>query len=909
MPKQPVSPPKATEVILKDGQNLRVRHISPKDKAHVKRFFNKISPAMSYLRWHYAKTGTTDEEAAHFAEAVLPERCIFVATMGEGRREHIVAMGGYDATKDMKSADVTFLVSGDFQSKGIGTVLLEKLAETAGHYRIKEFTARVLPENTNMLRMFEESGFISEKRFEDGAYDVSINLADQEEFAKRQERREHIARTAGVRSFLYPHSVAVIGASRDHDSIGGGLFHNLLESSFNGPVFPINPMTTSVAGVLAYPSVLEVPSDVDLAVIVVPAASVLDVIDECGQKGVRSVVIISVGFGEAGPEGRERERKLKEKTVSYGIRVIGPNCLGILNSDPTVQLNATFAPASPPAGNLSIGTQSGALGLALLDYARNVNLGIADFVSIGNRIDISNNDLLEFWEEDPTTDVILLYVESFGNPARFTRIARRVSRKKPIIAVKSGRSEAGARAASSHTGALAAADVGTDALFRRAGVIRVNTIDEMFGVSAVLAYQPLPKGPRVGILTNAGGPGVLVADACEGLGLKIPALNENTKRKLASFLPEEAALSNPVDMVASAPADSYRKALSILLEDEDIDAIILIYIPPLITKPEDVAKAIIDVVTDYEGGKPVLANFMMSAGSMPDLKIGEGRYVPSYVFPESAAQALAHAYHYSQFRQDPEGLIPVFEDIKSNSIRDDFFMNHAISEQATWLLPEVVSDLLARYGIPVIDTRIARSAEEAASVAEELGFPVVMKVRSDTITHKTDVGGIELGLTDAKDVEKAYIRMMKRLDAAGLTDQISDVIVQPMEQNAQEVIIGMTHSDVFGPLLMVGLGGIHVELQKDVAFSLHPLTDTDADWMLNQLKGLPLLKGWRGSPKRDIAALKDVLMRFSVMIEDFPEIKEVEINPLMVKSKGEGSVAVDARIRMQAHTPGGLRDL
>lgn len=889
-----------SEVILRTGQSLIIRPIKPADKAKLRKLLDELTPQASYFRFHHVKQSTSDEELADFTEAKLPMRCSYVATQDGGDTEKIVAVGGYDAEPDMKTAEVTFVVEDEWQKRGIGSALLEKLTQTAEQYRIKEFIARVLPENTRMLSLFDESGFRMTKEFSDGVYNISIDLEAQEEYAKRSIIREHIARTAGVRRLLYPHSVAVVGASRNPESVGGALFRNLLKESFNGPVFPINPSATSIAGVLSYPSVLDVPSDIDLAVIVVPAEKVLDVVEECGKKGITGIVVISVGFGEAGAKGKERERLLKEKTLGYGIRVIGPNCLGVFNSDPNVRLDATFSPVTPPPGNLSIGTQSGALGLALLDYANTINLGIANFVSIGNRIDISNNDLLEYWEEDEHTNVILLYVESFGNPAKFTRIARRISRKKPIVAVKAGKSVAGARAASSHTGALAAADVGVDALFRRAGVIRVTTIEEMFNVSELLTNQPLPKGPRVGILTNAGGPGVLVADACEGLGLQVPALSEASQKKMRRFLPEEAALTNPVDMVASAPRESYRKALQIMLDDPGLDSVIIIYIPPLITRPEDVANAIKEVMSKYNGDKPVLANFMMSAGSTPDLEIGPNRYVPSYVFPESAAQALAHSYHYSQYQQEPPGTIPVFPDLDGDRARKEFFSVNPISEKGAWLLPEVATDLLKEYGIPMIDERVAFSAEEAAEVAAEIGFPVALKVRSSTITHKTDIGGIALELTSKKEVKAAYKKIMKRLESAAVLAEADGVIVQPMAADAQEVIIGVSQNEVFGPLLMVGLGGTHVELQKDVAFSLHPLTDVDTDWMLNQLKGLPLLKGWRGSPVRDIEALKEILLRFSALVEDFPEITEAEINPLMVGNKGTGCIAVDARIRVKA---------
>jgi acetyl coenzyme A synthetase (ADP forming)-like protein len=694
--------------------------------------------------------------------------------------------------------------------------------------------------------------------------------------------------------------VAVVGASRDPKKEGGAVFRNLLNSGFNGPVFPINPSTSSVGGVLAYPSVLDVPADIGIAVIVVPAEKVLDVVDQCGKKGVWGLVIISAGFSESGTEGKKREQQLRQKVLSYGMRLIGPNCLGILNFDPDVRLNATFSPTRPPAGNLSIGSQSGALGLAILDLAEGVNLGIAQFVSIGNRVDISSNDLLEFWEDEENTEVILLYLESFGNPRKFSRIARRVSRKKPVVAVKAGKSPVGARAASSHTGALAAAEVAVEAMFRKAGVIQVNTIEEMFDVALGLVSQPLPKGPRVGILTNAGGPGVMAADACVGWGLAVPVLSDETQNKLREFLPKEAALSNPVDMIASAQPEAYKQALSVLLEDPDLDAVILIYIPPLVTRPEDVAAAIREVMSQYQGGKPVLANFMMSRGPTVDLRIDSKRYVPSYIFPESAVQTLARAYHYSQYREMDEGQIPVFADIDAERARKSLFASVAIGEEGTWLLPEITAELLREYGIPVIETGVANSAEEAAQQASELGFPVAMKVRSSTILHKTDVGGIALGLMTQDEVGRAFQEMTSRLEAAGLRDAMHGVIIQPMVKGAQEVIVGVSQDPVFGPLIMLGLGGTQVELLKDVAFSLHPLTDVDTGQMLNQLKGLPLLQGWRGSSPKDIDALKEVLLRFSAMIEDFPEIEEMEINPLMVLDRGQGCLAVDARVFLRS---------
>lgn len=892
--------PEVMRVILKDGQTFKVRPITPDDRGKLKDLFYRLSPQTRYFRFGYAKDHISDQELSHFTEVAPPAMYAYVGLTGEGEDEKIRAIGRWFLTAEKRTAEIAFVVEDNVQARGIGTALLEILAETAFTYRINRFVAQVLRENTRMLRVFEESGFIMTKRVHEDDYELTFDLDQQEEFSKRQAFREHIARSAGMRRMLYPKSIAVIGASRDPESVGGKVFRNLLYNNFGGTIFPVNPRAAAINGVMCYPSVTDIPGDVDLAVIVVPAKRVLDVVEECGKKSAWGVVIISAGFGESGPEGKERQRLLREKVLSYGMRCIGPNCLGILNTDPEVNLNATFAPMTPPRGNLSIGSHSGALGLALLDYAKINNLGTAHFVSLGNRIDISSNDLLEFWEDDTNTRVILLYLESFGNVRKFSRIARRVSRKKPIIAVKSGRSDVGGRAASSHTGALVASDVAVDALFRQAGVIRVNTIEEMFNVAKLLAHQPLPQGPRVAILTNAGGPGVLAADAAVGWGLSVPTLSEETQRKLSAILPEEAALENPVDMIASAPGEQFEKSLRVLLEDPDVDAVLVINIP--IRQPEEIAAGIKKAMVEYEGEKPVLACFMMSEASGVNLRYDSDAFVPVYMFPEEAVQALALAWPYSLHRHCEEGLIVVFPDIDDERARKYLYTSGALQKEGGWLAPDVAIGLLKEYGIPTVDTKAAFGPEEAAEAAREIGFPVVMKLRSTSITHKTDVGGVVLNLKNEEEVKRAFLEMEARLKSSGHSSGMEGVILQPMLKGGQEVIIGMSQYPVFGPLLMVGIGGVQVELIKDVAFSLHPLTDRDPDYMLGQLKGLPLLKGWRGSNPKDIASLKEVLLRFSTLIDDFTEIAEMEINPLMVFDSGKGSAVVDARILFKTQT-------
>lgn len=894
---QAAEKPEVLRIILKDGHTFKVRPITPDDRDKLRDLFYRLSPQTRYLRFGHVKEHISDTELDYFTRVHAPESYAYLGLTGEGGEEQIRAVGRWFLSDDRGTAEIAFVVEDNIQARGIGTALLEKLAETALTFRIKKLIAHVLPENTRMLRVFDESGFMMSKRLHDGFFEIAFDLERQEEFSKRQALREHLARSLGMRRMMYPKTIAVVGASRDPESVGGKVFRNLLYNNFSGAVFPVNPKASSVNGVLCYPFVSDIPGDVDLAVIVVPANRVLDVVDACGKRGVWSVVIISAGFSESGPEGKERQRLLREKVLSYGMRCVGPNCLGIMNTDPSVNLNATFANTWPPRGNLSIGSHSGALGLSLLDYVKSNNLGIAHFASIGNRMDVSSNDLLEFWEDDENTSVILLYLETFGNTRRFSRIARRISRKKPVVAVKAGRSDVGGRAAGSHTGALAASDTAVDALFKQAGVIRVNTIEEMFNVSKLLAAQPLLQGPNIGILTNAGGPGVLAADAAVGWGLSVPALSADTQKKLAAFLPREAALTNPVDIIASAGGEQFEQSLRVMLDDPALDAVLVINIP--LRSPEEIAAAIRRVMAGYKGKKPVLACFMMSGAAAVDLRYGDGSLLPVYMFPEDAVQSLALAWPYARYRKRSEGRFRQFPDIDEEAARRYLRSRGALATQGGWLAPDSAMGLLRKYGIPAAETRAAFTRDEAALAAREIGFPVAMKLRSTSLTHKTEVGGIALNLENEAGVMHAFSTMRERLISAGRGEAMEGVILQPMVRGGQEVIIGMSQDPVFGPLLMVGIGGVQVELIKDVAFSLHPLTDKDPEYMLGQLRGLPLLTGWRGSSPKDVDSLKEVLLRFSALVRDFAEIAEMEINPLVVFDAGQGCSVVDARILLK----------
>ena len=693
--------------------------------------------------------------------------------------------------------------------------------------------------------------------------------------------------------------MAVIGASRSRDSLGGAILHNLLEAGFQGPVYPVNPNTSHVQSVPAYPDVESIPGDVDLAVIVIPAAHVLETVEACGRKGVRGLIVISAGFKEVGPEGAERERELLAAARRHGMRLVGPNCLGLLNTDPAVSLNATFAPVDALPGRVAFSSQSGALGLAILDYARRLALGISQFVSVGNKADVSGNDLIEFWERDKGTDLILLYLESFGNPGKFTQIARRVARKKPIVAVKGGRSKSGARAASSHTGALAGSDVAVDALFHQSGVIRTDTIEDLFDTALLLAYQPVPAGDRVAILTNAGGPGIMAADACESAGLTLPSLQPKTMKALRAFLAPEASVKNPVDMIASATAPSYEQALRLLIADQNVDAVIVIFVPPLATGAPEVARAILAGAAGSK--KPILSCFMGSHGLPESLQSLNEGHIPSYAFPEAAARTLARVVKYGAWRSAPVGKVPELAGIdpeRAGAAIGAALTGADSKTPTTWLDSDSIAKILAAYGIRSPAARTATNRGEAAVVAKSLGFPVVMKVRSPDAIHKTDVGGVKLGLRSEEEAARAFDEIRTSLARTKPSARFEGVTLERMVTGGIETIVGMTRDPLFGPVLLFGLGGVAVELLRDVSVRVAPLTDRDADEMIRSIRSYPLLEGYRGSQASNTASLLDLLHRVSHMATDHPQILEMDLNPVLVFPGTASCIALDVRIKV-----------
>ncbi len=887
-------------VILRDGSTLHLRTIRPEDEERLLALFRRLSHEEVYFRFHHALSQMSKEEAQRFCNVDYNDTFALVATTGEGAEERIIAVGRYYRLPRGDAAEAAVVVEDRYQGKGIGTHLLEQLATIAREKGICLFEAEVLAENKKIMKVFKDSGFKVAEEPEQGIYRMVLDIAPSPEAEERSAERERVAAIASLRAFLKPHSIAVIGASRRQGTIGNKLFHNILHQEFNGVVYPVNPNAKMVASVKAYPSVLDIPEEVDLAVVIVPAEAVQQVVEQCGRKGVRGIVVISAGFGESGAEGRKRQDRLLETVRSYGMRLVGPNCMGILNTDSQVNMDATFSPVFPPAGNIAFGSQSGALGLAILGYARSLNIGLSTFVSIGNRADVSSNDLLRYWAEDPATRVILLYLESFGNPRKFARIARSVTVNKPVVAVKSGRTIAGSRAAASHTGALATAEVTSEALFTQAGIIRVDTLEELFDTANLLAHQPIPAGRRVAVLTNGGGPGIMTADACVDRGLELPALADKTLAGLKKFLPSRASLNNPVDMTAGATAEEYRRALKLLAQDDHIDIVIVIFIPPVFTELETVASAIREVAPEFRRrDKTLVASFMGTRGAATELRSEEDCCVPSFAFPEASATAVAKACEYNDWLNRPKGAIPEMGGIDGEGAEQ--IVTSALARSAArplWLDAASVTGILGAYGIRTVRSKLAVTADEAVKAAEELGFPVAVKLLSATIIHKTEVGGVILGLRSSKEVERAFRKIKERLTDMGRGNEMQGVAVQQMISGGVEVITGVTQDPSFGPLVLFGMGGIYAELFKDVTFRIHPLSDIDVHEMVNAVKASQLLHGWRGAKPADIKSLEELLLRLSAMVEGLPQIAELDLNPVKVLERGKGYVVVDARISL-----------
>ena len=873
---------------LRDGTTVHVRPIRAEDEDALHGFLEGLDLASRVFR--FFSGGVDLRAAAHsMADVDYAQRYGLVAV----RDGDVVGQGIYIGEGD-GAAEVAFAVADRLQGNGLATLLLAHLAEVAVDNHISAFHAEVMPENHRMMEVFRDSGFPVEISSEPGAIRVVFPSSLEDEAVRRFEDRDRLAAEAALRFFLEPTAIAVIGASRNRDTVGGQLFHNTLESGFDGVSYPVNPHAEVVQSVHSYGSVAELPEDVELAVIVVPAVGVVDAARDCAARGVRALVVISAGFTEAGPEGAERERELVAVCREAGMRLIGPNCLGILNTTEGHSFNATFAPGGPPPGNVGFVTQSGALGLALIDLASNRALGVSSFASIGNRADITANDMLEYWESDDGTEVALLYIESFSDPRRFSRIARRVGRDIPIVAVKSGRSAAGHRATSSHTGALiAASDLTVDALFEQVGVIRTETLSQLLDVASLLATQPLPEGNRVGIVTNAGGPGVMCADACEAAGLEVPELPEEVLAELRKFLPAEAGLSNPVDMIATASAEHYRQTMNALAAHEGLDALIVIFIKPLLTRPEDVAGAIHDAVSSMPRRIPVQAVFMSEKDQTAARRVSA---MAVHLYPEDAAHALAQVMRHVDWRRTPPEEPPDFADTDGEEAAA--LIAETLGDGQEWMDIEAASRLLGCYGIPIPRWRTAEDPEAAAKEAAGLGGTVALKAQGEGLLHKSEMGGVRVGLAPDQ-VAHAAREMDEAVSAAG--GKREKFIVQEMAGDGAELLIGVADDPTFGPVLACGAGGTQAELLRDVAIRVTPITRTDAGQMIRSLATFPLLTGFRGAPHADVEGIEEQLLRVSAMVEAHHEIVEMDLNPVLARP--DGPLAVDYRIRLRVPPP------
>ena len=889
-----------TEVVLKDGSSILVRPIRADDIEGWVAFISRLSPRAKYLRFHHVTKDMGPEEAKLFCTVDYRNTFAFVAEVQKEQHKDIVAIGRYSKAPAGYSAEIAFAIEDDYQGKGIGTKLLECLVNVARDSGITIFEGDVLSENKDMMSVLRSYGFHVVTELEAGVYHFTFPTTRTKRVEKREDERERVSSIASVHSFLFPRSVAVIGAARRQDKIGHIIFKCILQNGFSGTVYPVNPNADSVLSVKAYPSILDVPGNVDLAVIAVPAELVPTIAGQCGHKGVRTLIVISDGFKEVGIEGASREKALKDITFGYGMRLVGPNCMGIINTDPEIALNATFSQTYPPRGNAAFLSQSGAIGLVVLKYANDLNIGISTFASLGNRADISINDLLQYWEQDPSTEVILLYLESFGNPRKFSRIARRVSDKKPIIAVKGGSTRAGSRAASFHTGALATSNIASDALFRQAGIIRTDSIEDLFNAATLLSNQPLPKGRRVAIVTNGGGPGIIAADACEKQGLLIQELPQETINELKTHIKRDIRFNNPLDMSASATAEEFVSALKVLAKNYSSDAVIAIFIPPVTLETKTIEDSIRHVSPLFwRQNKPLLTCFMGQRGFK--ISVGStGKFVPSYPFPEGAVSALAKACEYAEHRRKPKGTIPKIHGINRKRAQNiiDTAMTKNINRPFSLSAKEIV-DLLSCYNIRLTETLLAKTADEAIAAASKLGFPVAIKLASSTIAHKTDIDAVRLDVRSESEVKETFRDIESRVKEIGRRDEMDGVTVQKMVKGGIETIVGVTQDPSFGPLIMFGIGGIYAEMIKDVAVRLHPLTDVDARELIGSIKMAKLFDGFRGSPPSDIQALEDLLLRLSALVEDVPEITELDFNPVKVMPRGEGYWIVDARIMVR----------
>jgi acyl-CoA synthetase (NDP forming)/GNAT superfamily N-acetyltransferase len=877
----------AWEETLRDGRVVALRPLRGEDAAGVEALWRRLDATARRLFTHLAHV--PPDRPGDIAVPRPGHTAGIVATAQAGSPGRLVGVARYERRAGDTARFLVF-VDAPWRRAGVGTLLLRRLAAAARHAGVRRLAGDVPRSDIAMLGLLAELGLEYEEQVTAASVHASFAVQETDAYLDAVLADQRAAARAAVGPFLRPGSIALVGASDKPDSIGALLLTNLLASGFAGPVYPVNPRHEVIQGMTAYPDLAACPQRPDLVVVAVPAPLVAGIVDQAGRLGTRAVCVISAGFAEVGGEGRVLQDELRRHARAAGVRLVGPNCMGLLNGGPDPRFNATLSPYFPPPGHLAFVSQSGGLGLAALALLAGPAVGVGGFVSVGNTADLEPDDLLLYWDEDPGTSLVLAYLESVPRPRQFARIARRVSRHMPIVAVKAGRTGAGRRAASSHTAAMAAGEAAVAALFHQAGVIRADTLEQMFDVAAVVSSQPVPAGRRVAVLTNGGGPGILVADACEAAGLLVPELSDDTQAALRAGLPPQAAVGNPVDVIASATSGQYGQALRLLGTAEEIDAIIAVFIPPVATWAEDVAREMAATAAELPA-KPILAVFI-TAGPVPAGLAEAG--IPTFTFPERAAAALGPIARWAEWRARPPGHVVTPPGIHSGRGRAVVTALMAGQPGGGWADAKAAGQLLAAYGIAAARSRLVRTPAEAATAQAELGGPVVVKIAA--AIHKTDVGGVALGLGSPQAAADAVTAIRATLAHAGIAEHAAEFLVQEQIRDGVEMIVGVNHDPAFGPLVLAGLGGPAVEVLGDVALRITPLSNTDVDEMLRSLRSYRLLTGFRKSPPLDVAAFAELLHRVSAMVEDIPEIAELDLNPVFVRR--HGAVVADIRLRL-----------
>ena len=858
------------DVLLKDGRVAQLRPILEEDAERLVEFYSRVSEQSKYFRFFAPYPTLSDKDVTRFTTVDNDRRVAFVVTL----HSTIIGVGRYDAVTD-DEAEVAFLVEDAHQGRGVGQLLLEHLAQAGRERGIRTFVADVLPSNSRMQQIFREMGYQVDGMVDGGVTRLTFRIEPTDLAVGVMRAREQRAEAASIERIFRARSIAVIGASRRQDSIGQAMVRNLVLGDFSGSVYAVNSQAEAVSGLPAYKTVQDIPGEVDVAIVAVPADSVNDVVLDCAAKGVHGLVVISAGFAEEGPEGRQRQRTLLGLSRSYGLRLIGPNCLGFINTAPDLQLNASLSPSMPPQGRVGFFCQSGALGTAILESVSRRGLGLSTFVSAGNRADVSGNDLLQYWQEDDSTEVILLYLESIGNPRKFSRIARRVSRTKPIVAVKSGRSTQGVPVG--HTvKRTSAPQSAVDAMFRQAGVIQVDTLDEMFDVAQLLAHQPLPRGNRVSIVGNSDAVALIVADAASAAGLQV---------------------TEPVSLGADANADDFEEAIEHAIASPDTDALVAVYVPPLNTSGEEVANVLAAV--GEQSDKPIVSTFLGSEGvpvllRVPDLLGGSaGRgSVPSYAAPESAVRALARVVNYAEWAAKDHGEFHIALDHRTGDARALVRQVLAAAPRGAILSTDQVHALLACYGIDLWTWINVHSREEAIDAGEKLGWDVVLKAGSEHLRTRPDLAHVWRNIRSPEEMGEAWDELTTW---TGMRKD-TKFFVQRAAADGIPVSFSVTEDPLFGPLVSFGLAGAPSELLGDRSYGIPPLTDLDAEGMIRDLRSAPLLYGYRGSDAVDVDVLQDLIVRLAAMKDDLPEIAELDLEPVLVHSKGYSALSARAKV-------------